>query len=54
MSLSYLEHCKLGKIEENTAQTVALLRLMNLKMDKQIKLLERIVSALERQTDDGR
>ena len=52
MSLTFLEYRKLGEIEENTEQTVTLLRLMNQKMDKQIALLEKIVEILkERRTD---
>ena len=47
MSLDVMDKRRLSEIEENTSQTVKELRLLNSKMDKQIKLLEKMVEVLE-------
>ena len=54
MSLTYNQSEALYTVEENTQETVKILRSMNKKMDKQIALLERIVRILESKMDDGR
>lgn len=55
MSLTYNQSEALYTVEENTQETVKILRSMNKKMDKQIALLERMVEILtkieERRTD---
>ena len=51
MSFDMMDKRRLSEIEENTSQTVKELRLLNSKMDKQIKLLEKMVEVLERSTD---
>ena len=47
MSLQLAEWQKLVGIKEDTRQTVEQLSFLNEKMDKQIKLLEKIVEVLE-------
>lgn len=55
MSLTYNQSEALYTVEENTQETVKILRSMNKKMDEQIALLERMVETLtkieERRTD---
>lgn len=52
MSLTYSQSEALYTVEENTKETVKILRSMNKKMDKQIALLEQMVEILkERRTD---
>ena len=55
MSLTYNQSEALYTVEENTQETVKILRSMNKKMDKQIALLEQMVEILtkieERHTD---
>lgn len=52
MSLTYNQSEALYTVEENTQETVKILRSMNKKMDKQIALLEQMVEILkERKTD---
>ena len=47
MSFDMMDKRRLSEVEENTSQTVEELRLLNSKMDKQIKLLEKMVEVLE-------
>ena len=47
MSLDVMDKRRLSEVEKNTNQTVKELRLLNSKMDKQIKLLEKMVEVLE-------
>ena len=47
MSLDVMDKRRLSEIEENTSQSVKELRLLNSKVDKQIKLLEKMVEVLE-------
>ena len=54
MSLTYNQSEALYTVEENTQETIKILRSMSKKMDKQIALLERIVRILESKMDDGR
>lgn len=54
MSWSLLEWRKMNAIESEQRQQLRLLEQMSEKQDRQIKLLERIVSALENRQDDGR
>ena len=55
MSLTYNQSEALYTVEENTQETVKILRSMSKKMDEQIALLERMVEILtkieERRTD---
>jgi hypothetical protein len=52
VSLTYNQSEALYTVEENTQETVKILRSMNKKMDKQIALLEQMVEILkERRTD---
>ena len=47
MSFDMMDKRRLSDVEKNTSQTVKELRLLNSKMDKQIKLLEKMVEVLE-------
>lgn len=47
MSMDMMDKRRLSEVEKNTNQTFKELRLLNSKMDKQIKLLEKMVEVLE-------
>ena len=47
MSMDMMDKRRLSEVEKNTNQTVKELHLLNSKMDKQIKLLEKMVEVLE-------
>lgn len=54
MSWDMTEWRKINTIESEQRQQLRLLKQMSEKQDRQIALLERIVSALENRQDDGR
>ena len=53
MSMDMMDKRRLSEVEKNTNQTVKELHLLNSKMDKQIKLLEKMVEVLEMIEGDG-
>ena len=54
MSMSIAEWRKLVEISESTSKTSKQLATLNNKIDKQIAILERMVTLLECREDDGK
>lgn len=54
MSLDYIEWQRIKKIDNEQTQQLVLLKAMSQKQDRQIELLEKIISVLSSRQDDGR